>query len=65
MKKILPAFLILCLLAIFTCSTETGVTNQQNTSRSGVQFQNLKIVDALAKAETENKIVLIDFFSPT
>jgi len=65
MKKLLPLVLILCLFALFYCSNDSGVIDQQDDGPTGVQFVELSIPDALAKAGTENKIVLVDFFSPT
>ncbi len=65
MKKIMPVILALFLLAVFHCSNETGELGRQEEGPVGVQFVGLTIPDALAKAEAENKIVLIDFFSPT
>ena len=65
MKKTLSIFLVFCLFVLVSCSGETGVTSQQDDGSSGTKFQELSIPDALAKAEVDNKIVLIDFFSPT
>jgi hypothetical protein len=41
------------------------VIDQQEDGPTGVQFVDLSIPDALIKAGAENKIVLVDFFSPT
>jgi hypothetical protein len=65
MKKILPIILTVLMFSVFYCSNETGEINRQEDSSAGVRFVDLSIPDALAKAGTENKIVLIDFFSPT
>lgn len=65
MKKFVPVILIIFLFAVFHCSNETGEPDRQEEGSIGVQFVGLTIPDALAKAEAENKIVLIDFFSPT
>lgn len=65
MKKILPIILIFSLFAVFYCSKETGETGDQQAGPAGVRFAGLSIPDAIAKAKGENKIVLIDFFSPT
>jgi hypothetical protein len=65
MKKILPLILILVLFTAYYCSNETGEITQQKDGLTGVQFADLSIPDALAKAKAENKIVLVDFFSPT
>ncbi len=65
MRKLLPVILMLFLFTVFYCSNETGEINQQENGPAGVQFVDLSIPDAVAKAETANKIVLIDFFSPT
>lgn len=65
MRKTLSIFLVFCLFMLVSCSGETGVTSQQDDGSSGTQFQELSIPDAILKAEKENKIVLVDFFSPT
>ncbi len=65
MKKILPLLLIFSLLTVSYCSKETGETGRQEAGPTGVQFTGLSIPDAIVKAKGENKIVLIDFFSPT
>ena len=65
MKKFVPVILIIFLFAVFHCSNETGEPGRQEEGSIGVQFVDLTIPEALVKAEAENKIVLIDFFSPT
>jgi hypothetical protein len=65
MKKFLPVFLSLCLFSVFYCSKTPGEIDQGKDGPAGVQFLDLSIPDALVKAEAENKIVLVDFFSPT
>jgi len=65
MKKILPLLLMFSLLAVFYCTKETGETGDQQAGPAGVHFAGLSIPDALVKAKAENKIVLVDFFSPT
>lgn len=65
MKKFIPYLFMLCLLVFFSCSKDTGPVEQQKDSAGGVRFVDLSIADALARAGTEGKIVLLDFFSPT
>jgi len=62
MKKYLPVFVVIMCLVVFSCSTgdksvETGV--------SGVAFVEKSLDDAILQAKADNKLILIDFFSPT
>lgn len=62
MKKYFTVFAVIMCLVVFSCSTgeksvETGIT--------GVAFVENSLDDAIAQAKKENKLILIDFFSPT
>ncbi|MCJ7579133.1 MAG: hypothetical protein MUP98_01195 [Candidatus Aminicenantes bacterium] len=62
MKKYFTVFVVMMCLVVFSCSTgdksvETGVT--------GVAFIEQSLDDVITLAKAENKIILIDFFSPT
>jgi hypothetical protein len=62
MKKYLSVFVVIMCLVILSCSTgdksvETGPT--------GVAFVENSLDDVIAQAKVENKLILIDFFSPT
>ena len=62
MKKYFPVFVVIMCLVVFSCSTgdktiETGV--------AGVAFVEKSLDDVILQAKEENKLILIDFFSPT
>ena len=62
MKKYFTVFVVILCLVVFSCSTgdksvETGIT--------GVAFVEKSLDDVIAQAKVENKLILIDFFSPT
>ena len=62
MKKYFTVFVVMMCLVVFSCSTgdksvETGV--------AGVAFVEKSLDDVIAQAKEENKLILIDFFSPT
>jgi hypothetical protein len=68
MKNPLFALVVIVSLCIFACSTgekaevpETGDTVEQ----AGIVWQQLSLDEALALAKAQNKLVMIDFFSPT
>ena len=62
MKKYITVFVVIMCLVVFSCSTgdksvETGIT--------GVAFVENSLDDAIAQAKEENKLILLDFYSPT
>ena len=62
MKKYFTVFVVMMSLFVFSCSTgdksvETGIT--------GVAFVEKGLDDVIAQAKEENKLILIDFYSPT
>ncbi len=62
MKKYFTVFVVIMCLVVFSCSTgEKSV----ETSITGVAFVENSLDDAIAQAKKENKLILIDFFSPT
>ena len=54
---------ILCFL-ILTCSTGDDVREKMSGS-DGVLFQKLTLAEAMERARTQDKLVMVDFFSPT
>jgi hypothetical protein len=62
MKKIIYVFLI-----IFVCSFFSGISAATSTEDSdvGVKWDDSSLQTTLEKAQKENKLVLIDFYSPT
>ncbi len=62
MKKYFTVFVVIMCLVVFSCSTgdksvETGPT--------GVAFVENSLDDAIVQAKEENKLILLDFYSPT
>ncbi len=62
MKKHFTVLVVMICLVVFSCSTgdksvETGV--------AGVAFVETSLDDVITQAKEENKLILIDFFSPT
>jgi hypothetical protein len=62
MKKHFKVFVVIMCLIVFSCSTgDKGV----ETEPTGVAFVEKSFDDVIAQAKEENKLILIDFFSPT
>lgn len=64
MKKTILALIILCLFFIPFTANYTSAA-RDNSSNPGVKFEDLTYAEILAKAQNENKFVLVEFFSPT
>jgi hypothetical protein len=62
MKKYLPVFVVMMCLFIFSCSTGD---KSVETAITGVAFVEKSLDDVIAQAKEENKLILIDFYSPT
>ena len=62
MKKNLTIFVVIACLCIFACSTGD---KSVETEPVGVSWEAMSLQDAVVKAEAQNKLILIDFFSPT
>ena len=62
MKKYFSISVVIMCLFIFAC---TGVLEKKDSGRTGVDFQTLSLQDALTTAQNQNKLIMIDFFSPT
>jgi len=62
MKKYLSVFVVIMCLVILSCSTGD---KSVETGPAGVAFVENSLDDVIAQAKVENKLILIDFFSPT
>ena len=62
MKKYFTVFVVIMGLCVFACST--GEKSEENGSM-GVAWETMSLDDAIAKAADQNRLILIDFFSPT
>jgi hypothetical protein len=62
MKKIIYVFIIL-----FVCSFISGISAAtfEGDDDGGVKWNDISLQFSLEKAQKENKLVLIDFYSPT
>jgi len=63
MKKGIILFGIMCFL-IFGCSTKDRI-QEEEAGLDGVKFQKLTLAEAKELAGQEDKLVMVDFFSPT
>ncbi len=62
MKKYFSYFVVIMCLIVFSCSTGN---KSVETGPTGVAFVEKSLDDVIAQAKEENKLILIDFFSPT
>ena len=66
MKRQFAVFVVIACLCFFACSTEDKPEAVEGDAlETGVTFQKLSLDDALVSAKNQNKLVMIDFFSPT
>lgn len=66
MKRNLTVFVVIMCLCIFACSTkEKGEVSEEGIAVAGVNFEKLSFQDAQTKAQNQDKLIMIDFFSPT
>lgn len=62
------ALVVILCLCIFACSSgkKADVAKADDAvEQAGVVWQELSLDEAFAKAKEQNKLVMIDFFSPT
>jgi hypothetical protein len=62
MKKYFTLFVVTMCLIVFSCSTGD---KSINTGPTGVAFVEKSLDEVIAQAKAENKLILIDFYSPT
>jgi len=62
MKKYFSVFVVIMSLCIFACSTGE---KSAETGPAGVSWETMSLQDAVVQAEAQNKLILVDFFSPT
>ena len=62
MKKYISVSVVIMSLCIFACSTGD---KSVETGPAGVSWESMSLQDAVVKAEAQNKLIMIDFFSPT
>lgn len=65
MKKHLSLMLVTLGLCFFACQTSEKNAETPTEEIQGVEFQNIGLDEAVAQAKDQNKLILIDFFSPT
>jgi uncharacterized protein (UPF0212 family) len=63
MKKHLSLMLVILSLCVFACQTSEKAETTAKESK-GIDFQKLSLDDAIAQAKAQNKLIMIDFFSP-
>lgn len=62
MKKYFSVFVVIMSLCIFACTTGDKAAE---TEQAAVVWETMSLQDAVVKAQDQNKLILIDFFSPT
>ena len=62
MKKHLLLMLVILSLCIFAC--QTGEKAETTEETQGILFQKISLDDAITQAKAQNKLIMIDFFSP-
>ena len=62
MKKHLSLMLVILSLVVFACQTGEKAESPEETP--GIHFQKMALEDAIAQAKAEDKLIMIDFFSP-
>jgi hypothetical protein len=62
-----PIQLLILFLAgiLIFCSNELEANKLKPSVSQGVKFEKISLADSLKRAEKENKLVLMDFYSPT
>lgn len=65
MKKFLFTLAVFLLCINLFSSNAIRTKTAEDTSTSGVTFEDISLPEALEKAKKENKLILIDFYSPT
>jgi hypothetical protein len=66
MKNYFIILLVIAGLYFFACTkNEKQPLSEEETANAAVIFETLNLVEAKAKARAQNKLILIDFFSPT
>ena len=53
---------ILFVIVMFVSACSNEKSNDQAVQHGGVQFSDTSFVDALALAQKENKVLLVDFY---
>lgn len=64
MKKHFPVMVVIMCLCIFACAPGEK-TEPAATQDGGVSWIKASFQDALTLAKEQNKLIVIDFFSPT
>jgi len=62
MKKYFTVFVVIMCLVVFSCSTGD---KSVETDLVGVAFIEKSLDEVITLAKAENKLIMIDFFSPT
>lgn len=62
MKRLLLILLVCCLMVSLSA---TGIEGDHAAGPEGVKFEQKSFADILAKAQKENKLVMLDAFSDT
>ncbi len=63
MKKHLSLMLVILSLCVFACQTGEKAETPAEESK-GIKFQKISLDEAITQAKAQNKLIMIDFFSP-
>ena len=64
MKKHFTGLVIMMGLCFFACHPGAK-SDTPGTEKSGIAFQKLTFEDAVAQAKAQDKLIMVDFYSPT
>jgi hypothetical protein len=65
MKKYITVLVVIMGLCLFACNPGAKSDTAADIQAGGVDFQKLSLEDAVAKAKAQDKLILVDFYSPT
>lgn len=65
MKKYFTVLVVMVGLCLFACKPGVKSDTAADVATGGVEFQKLSLEDAVAKAKAQDKLIMVDFYSPT
>lgn len=63
--KVLPLILLMMLCLVFCSTKDQGTQGSDIKELPGVTFEKMSLQDTLAKAQKENKVLMIDNYTDT
>ncbi|MBU1185752.1 MAG: hypothetical protein KJ908_02555 [Acidobacteria bacterium] len=65
MKRYFTVLVVMVGLCLFACKPGAKSDTAADVATGGVEFQKLSLEDAVAKAKARDKLIMVDFYSPT